>query len=760
MNKAITEGLTLMPATFAEGLGQWSSGDGTPGSDTYEGAANAVFVAADADFGGCLEMQKTEAIQQLRYMGQTPLLPGCYLQIKARVKAVSGNLAAVRVAAWAGDTSGTHVEGLIETGPSVTLSSYGEIVEISAIVGSGQRNGVDMAWGVVPVYAHVGLELTGASGGVLRIDDLEVTDITSAFLRDMMSMVDVRDYGAIGDGLADDTAAFQAADAAADGRTVLVPAGSYYLASGMTFTEKVKFEGTVTMPREAIFALTKNYDLPNYIDAFGDEQLAFEKAFQALFNNADHESLDLGGRRLTITEPIDMQALVPNVTTFQQRRHILNGQFYVSGDTAWEDEVVTSSASYTTSNARVLSNVSNIANIRVGARVTGNGVGREIYVAAKNDATQEVTLSKPLYDAAGTQSYTFTRHQYVLDFSGFTKLTRFIMSNIEIVCNSISSGVLLPPSGLTFHMRDCWINRPKDKGITSHSEGCQGMLIDRCNFLSDEGGTPAQDRIGIVLNANANDVKIRNNRATQFRHFAVLGGSNSMVIGNHFFQGDDEPAGLRTAGLLITSGYCSTTVTGNYVDNCAIEWSNEHSAEPDFTTGFSFAAMNITDNVFLCSNVAPWFGFLVIKPFGTDHFIGGLTVTGNKFRATEGSIDRVDVVDTSFAPLDSTKGKNILFDGNTYHQIGSSTYNPLLVEHDQNTAASTWVVDTAGQLPFMGQARSVESVVAVSPLRTSTNATRWAVPYVDLQQGAEGDQLHLNWEEALSGEVAVKVSMT
>ena len=760
MNKAITEGLQLMPPAFAAGLGQWSSGDGTPGSDTYDGAANAVFVPADADFSGCLEMQKTEATQRLRFMGQTPLRPGCYLQIKARVKAISGNLPSVRIAAWAGASGGAHVTGLTEVGPSVALTSYGEVIEVTAIVGAGQRNGVDMVRGTAPVFAHVGLDLTGPTGGVVRIDDLEVVDITSAFLRDMMSMVDVRDYGAIGDGLTDDTAAFQAANAAADGRTVLVPAGVYLLASGMTFSEKVQFEGTVTMPQSAIFALTKNFDLPSYIEAFGDEQLAFEKAFQALFNNSDHESLDLGGRRLTITEPIDLQAIVPNISSFAQRRHILNGQFYVSGDTAWESDVVSSSATYAASNSRVLSAVGNIANIQVGSRVTGNGVGREVYVQSKNEATQEITLSKALYDAEGTLVFTFTRHKYVLDFSGFTKLTRFVMSNIEIVCGSRASGVLLPPSGLIFHMRDCWINRPLDKAITSHGEGCQGMLIDRCNFLSDEGGSLAQDRRGIVLNANANDVKIRNNRATQFRHFAVLGGSNSMVIGNHFFQGDSATSGLRTAGILITSGYCSTTITGNYIDNCLIEWSNEHSANPDFTGGFSFAAMSITDNVFLCSDVAPWFGFISIKPFGVGHFIGGLTVTGNKFRSLGGFIDQVDVVDTSFAPLDMTRGKNVLFDGNTYHQVTTPSYNPLRIKHDQNTAASTWVVDTGGQLPFGGRARSCDAVVATSRLRTGANVMRWATPYVDLEQGASGNQLHLNWEEPLTGDVTLRVDMT
>ena len=54
MNKAITDGLLLTPAAFAQGLDVYSSGDGTAGSDTYANAINAAFIPADQDFCGAL----------------------------------------------------------------------------------------------------------------------------------------------------------------------------------------------------------------------------------------------------------------------------------------------------------------------------------------------------------------------------------------------------------------------------------------------------------------------------------------------------------------------------------------------------------------------------------------------------------------------------------------------------------------------------------------------------------------------------------
>ena len=757
MNKAITEGVVLMPPAFADGLAQWSSGDGTPGSDTYDGAVNAALVAADQDFAGCLELQKTDTTQKLRSMGKTPLLPGCYLQITLRVKAMSGALPTVRIAGWAGDSGDNHVGGVTETAAATTLTSYGEVVELRAIVGTGDRGGVDMVWGPAATYGHFGLDLTGANGGVVRIDDIEITDITGVFLRDMLSQVDVRDYGALGDGVSDDSAAFDAADADADGRRLFVPAGVYHLAETVTLESEVAFEGTVTMPDDKMLLLTKSFDLPHYIDAFGDEELAFRKAFQALLNNADHESLDMGGRKVTVTGPIDLQAAVPNKGSYATRRVVRNGQLEASPGAAWETEVVTSQASYSLSDSKTLTGVSNVANVPVGALVEGVGVGREVYVTDKKTGAQEITLSKPLYDAVGTQNFTFRDFKYLLDFSGFSKFSKFALSDVEVQCEGLCSGIRLAVTGVAFHLRDCFISRPKDRGVTSIGSGCQGMLVDRCQFLSDENDLDVDERSTIALNANANDVKLRNNRAEKFRHFAVLAGSNSVVTGNHFFQGDGVSGGVRTAGLVLSASHCSSTVTSNYVDNCFIEWTNEHDPNPDFVSGYSFSAMSIADNIFLSGDVAPWFSYIVIKPHGTGHFLNGVNVTGNMFRSINGTIDRAERVDTSFSDLDYTRFKNVAFAGNTFHAVTYQAMNPLRLRHSEGSTASTWTVEAGGELPFEGRARGVDGIVAMDAIKTGGGAAVHDLPHVRLEQGPKGDKVKLLWSEAVKGEVALSL---
>jgi len=759
MNKAITDGLVFLPPEFVGGLGVWSSGDGTPGSATYSGDPNASLVAADQDFGGCLELLKSNATQQLRYMGQTTILPGCYLRITARVKAISGNLPSVRIAAWAGGAGNVHVTGLTEVGTSVSLTTYGEVVEVSAIVGTGARGGVDMVWSSSAIYGHFGLDLTGPTGGLVRIDDIVIEDITSAFLRDMMDWVDVVDYGAVGDGVTDDGPAFLAADVAAAGRQVKVPAGVYYLNDHVSMLNPVRFEGSVTMPANKRLVLRGNYDLPSYVDAFGDEVLGFKKAFQALLNFSDHESLDMGGLRIEVDAPIDMQAAEGVKTTFEVRRLLRNGQFNALASPNWNPVVATSQATYAPANPKTMTGVANVANIIVGSLVTGNGVGREVYVTAKNVGAGTITLSQPLYNAAGTQTYTFTRFQYILDFSGFTKFSKFTITDVELQCAGNASGIMLAPAGQTFHLRDSSVTKPKDRGVTSIGDGCQDLQIDRCHFVSSEQSVAATARSSIAFNVNANDAKIRDSRFERFRHTGVMFGNGHLIVGNHWFQGDNLTNAPRLGGMVFTYPNMKSVITGNYIDNCFVEWTNEHDAAPDFGVEYSFGGLTVTGNIFTASNVASWFNRLVIKPYGSGHFIQGLSVTGNTFKAVNGNIDRIDSVDSSIAGLDFGRSRNVVFEGNTFNAVNQATINPVTLEFVQGSDAVSWTLDASGYLPFSGWARNVTSVVTEGPVTNVAGTDVFAQPYATTTYGANNNLIQLTWPEACKGRVIVTSRM-
>ncbi len=758
MNKVITDGIILMPPAFGDGLDLWSSGNGLPGDPAYDGASNATLIASDADFGTALELVKTQSTQKLRAFADTPLLAGCYLRITARVKAIAGALPSVRIAGWAADAAGNHIGGVVEVGDSVPLTTFGEVVEVSAIVGTGTRTGVDMIWGRDAAFGHFGIDLTGNNGGVVRVEDIVIEDVSSIFFGEILDVVDVKDFGAVGDGVTDNTAAFEAADAAANGRDILVSEGSFFIGQTVTFVSRIRFQGTLVMPDTAILQLTQNYNYATYLDAFGNETLAFKKAFQALFNFTDHESLDLCGYTIQLDGPVDLHAVVGNKDSFSTRRILRNGEFKAVAGSAWDSETVTSSASFNSSSGTTLTGVTNIASIAIGSLVEGFGVGVEIYVKDVNVSNQSLTLSSPLWAAAANQTYTFTRHKYLLDMSGFTSVSRFTFENLDFNGSSIASGVMIAPDGLIFHFKDCFFTINKDQCITSIGRGCSGMLIDRCQFISAELALDVLDRVSIAFNSNENDLKVRNNRAIRYKHFAVIGGTGNIILGNHFFQGDISGTGERTAGIIFTTINVKSTFIGNYVDNCYIEWDNQHDATPDFTGGFSFGGLVITGNIFTANGVPSWFRWIHVKPFGTGQFLNGFTITDNVFKAINGAnLDRVETVDTTHADIDHTRARNVTVTGNMYNGVADRMQNPVTVTVTRTGPNATWTSDVSEYLPFGGRTRTVTAVIAQGALRDSSNIAVYDLPYSLIGQSTGGVAFSLTWSKPVMGKVNATV---
>jgi hypothetical protein len=171
--------IDLMPPPFCEGLHDWSRGDGTPESETYGDLEFATArVAQDEDFGACLELRKTEVVQRLRYMGEMPYRPGSYVEVSARVKALRGPRGLMRIAALPGGRMGRPLHELQSTGAIVGLDIYNRTYEAVAVFGPEPRPGVDAVWGDRVLYAHVGLDIIGPNGGIVRIESIQARDVT------------------------------------------------------------------------------------------------------------------------------------------------------------------------------------------------------------------------------------------------------------------------------------------------------------------------------------------------------------------------------------------------------------------------------------------------------------------------------------------------------------------------------------------------------------------------------------------------------
>jgi hypothetical protein len=172
--------LDLMPPAFEEGLYDWSRGDGEPDSPTYATAENVRIARGDADFGTCLELRKVDPVQKIRYMGELPVLPGAFLEVSTRVKALRGPLPVARIAAWPGGAGAAGVVGLRTTGEEVPLEEHDAVRVLRAVIGPTPAPEVDMVWDARVLYAHVGLDILGADNAVVRIDRVCVRDVSDA----------------------------------------------------------------------------------------------------------------------------------------------------------------------------------------------------------------------------------------------------------------------------------------------------------------------------------------------------------------------------------------------------------------------------------------------------------------------------------------------------------------------------------------------------------------------------------------------------
>jgi hypothetical protein len=171
----------LMPPPFAEGLDDWTWGEGMPDGPSYDEADFARVAPRDLVFGTCLELRTVEPVQRLRYMGELPVARGAFLEVTAALKVVRGPLPKARIAAWPGGARGLGVAGLPMQGPLETFAGHDRVRELRAVIGPAALPCVDLVWDERVLYTHVGLDLVGEAGAVVRVSGIAVREVTGDF---------------------------------------------------------------------------------------------------------------------------------------------------------------------------------------------------------------------------------------------------------------------------------------------------------------------------------------------------------------------------------------------------------------------------------------------------------------------------------------------------------------------------------------------------------------------------------------------------
>lgn len=756
MSKDITDGITFMPLPFSAGLDRWSCEDGRPGDATYADILEAEVVDDDAVFGSCLKMLKDAPVTRLRYMGETPLLPGCFLRISARLRAIDGPLPTVRIAGWPGHAGQGGALDRIVSGPLVTFEEIDDVVTVQAVVATAHRTGVDIVWHDA-IYGHFGLDLTGPSGATLLIESLQIEDVSASFQSDLIAAIDVRDYGALADATTDATAAFRAADVAAQGREVIVPRGVFRLDDDIKLDSVFKFVGTVVQRSDRHFVLASGLDFSAYCRAFGDVETAFRKAFQAMSHIDPPVDLDLRGAQITLSAPLNMQVSAEDKACTKTYKTLRNGTFRAVPGMAWSSDLIETTATYEQDDGWHLRDIADCDRLVVGARVTGQGVGREVYLASVDVATRTAKLSQPLFGAHGTQKFSFEIHKYLLDFSSYEDVSQLHLDGITLDCAGVASGVLLATVGRGFSMRQCRINQPKDKGITSAGTGCVAMSISGSHFQGTND--PAERTSAIGLNANANDVRLHDNVFENFKHFAVVSGAGASITGNHFGHGHRVERSRPKGSLVLTKPMCAAVVTANSFVNASLLWTSEHTTDHEGTRQTTFGGLTVTGNSFTTNALAHWVSFIQVAPFGLGHVLDGFSVVGNVFRSSNGRINRVEALDTSQGGLDLSDMRAVTFSANTFHGVRDPVSNPANLVHDQRLVAKRWDAETKSQLPFDGLAKWIDSATVIGPLIDGAGQDVTATPWFEERSGADGRQARFHWDVPVAGRLRYQVRM-
>lgn len=450
----------------------------------------------------------------------------------------------------------------------------------------------------------------------------------SRSLRDRFSdTINVKDFGAVGDGIADDTAAIQAALASASSsEAVIIPNGVFKITSNVVANCPVVFDGVMSIVSPIVtFKLNaqpivlddyrKIYMGTDWNNQWSNSGVALLRAVEQLFGQNRYHSLDGCGRQILL----DFEIKIKNFTPVYGLYKYITDMYVV---------------------------------------LIGDGT-----FGTRDETTGVVT--------ANLQSYAFN-----VESVAANPIYGIIFDKVRINCQKKGNGILFnfdaDQESIIQHTN---ITNPYNMGIKSINTH---LLINTCRITGGEFALPDDDRIVTGIEIGGADSEIINTTVQYCKTCVLVKTPTCLISNSHFFN---DSTNNRAPVLHVDVDQADMRVTGCYLDNGPV-WIENRAPEPN---GYDTAGRSSFQNCVFTSSSAAYGNrsFIAVRPNQIEAIFRGILVSGCQFRdyrifgrelnyTGNGSTVTFDcpLTDTSATYVDSfcdtVAGSNIVTTSGTY----------------------------------------------------------------------------------------------